>query len=152
MICFSKTLNATVVLQYVSVPRGHLPGQYREGSARGQKRAGLDLAQKWPSCVGLSIRNGSLLKGRVSRSQDAVLAQRLPRPTGEQSPRQSAAQTSRSPNAHTRPSVRAGMCACASARVRMRARNRARVRARKALPARLRNPVQRSAKTGGNRN
>ena len=62
LICFSKQLNATVVLQYVSVPRGHLPGQYREKSARGQKRAGLDLDQKWPSCVGLSIRNGSLLK------------------------------------------------------------------------------------------
>ena len=70
LICFSKTLNATVVLQYVSVPRGHLPGQYREGSARGQKRAGLDLAQKWPSCVRLSIRNGSLLKGGSRRGSE----------------------------------------------------------------------------------
>jgi hypothetical protein len=59
-----------VVLQYVSVPRGHLPGQYREGSARGQKRAELDLAQKWPSCVGLSIRNGSLLKGGSRRGSE----------------------------------------------------------------------------------
>ena len=59
-----------MVLQYVSVPRGHLPGQYREGSARGQKRAGLDLAQKLPSCVRLSIRNGSLLKGGARRGSE----------------------------------------------------------------------------------
>ena len=35
----------------VSVPRGHIPDHNQEGSGRGQKRAGLDLAQKLPSCV-----------------------------------------------------------------------------------------------------
>ena len=63
-------LNGTVVLQYVSVPRRHIPGQYQEGSARGEKMAGLDLTQKWPSCVGLSTRNGSLLKGGSRRGSE----------------------------------------------------------------------------------
>ena len=59
-----------MVLQYVSVPSGHIPGQYQEGSGRGQKRAGLDLAQKLPSCEGLSTRNGSLLKGGSRRGSE----------------------------------------------------------------------------------
>ena len=54
----------------VSVPTGHITGQYQEGSGRGQKRAGLDLAQKWPSCVRLSIRNESLLKGGARRGSE----------------------------------------------------------------------------------
>ena len=44
--------------------------QYQEGTGRGQNRAGLDQAQKWPSCVGLSIRNGSLLKGGSRRGSE----------------------------------------------------------------------------------
>ena len=32
--------------------------------------AGLDLAQKWPSCVRLSIRNDSLLKGGSKRGSE----------------------------------------------------------------------------------
>ena len=39
-VCFVRILNGTEVLQYVSVPRGHIPGQSQEGSGRGQKRAG----------------------------------------------------------------------------------------------------------------
>ena len=35
-----RILNGTVVLQYVSVPRGHIPDHKQEGSRRGQKRAG----------------------------------------------------------------------------------------------------------------
>ena len=63
-------LHGTVVLQYGSVPRGHIPSQYQEGSGRGQKGARLDLAQKLPSCVGLSARNGSLLKGGSRRGSE----------------------------------------------------------------------------------
>ena len=59
-----------MVLQYVSVPRRHIPGQYQEGSGRGEKRAGLDLDQKLPSCVGLSTRNGSLLKRGSRRGSE----------------------------------------------------------------------------------
>ena len=59
-----------MVLQYVSFPRGHIPGQYQEGSGRGQKRAGLDLAQKLLSCVGPSTRNGSLLNGGSRRGSE----------------------------------------------------------------------------------
>ena len=59
-----------MVLQYVSVPRRPIPGPYQERSGRGEKRAGLDLAQKLPSCVGLSTRNGSLLKGGSRRGSE----------------------------------------------------------------------------------
>ena len=62
--------DGTVVVQYVSVPRGHIPSQYQERSGRGQKGAGLDLAQKLPSCVGLPIRNWSLLKGGSRRGSE----------------------------------------------------------------------------------
>ena len=75
-VCFVRILNGTVVLQYVSVPRGHIPSQYQERSGRGQKGAGLDLAQKWPSCVGLSTRNGSLLKGGSRRGSEEGLKER----------------------------------------------------------------------------
>ena len=70
-LCFVRILNGTVVLQYVAVPRGHIPDQYQEGSGRGQKRAGLDLlAQKLPSCVGPSTRNGSLLNEGSRRGSE----------------------------------------------------------------------------------
>ena len=59
-----------MVLQDVLVPKRHIPGQYQEGSGRGEKTAGLDLAQKLPSCVGLSTRNGSLLKGGSRRGSE----------------------------------------------------------------------------------
>ena len=62
-VCFVRILNGAGVLQYVSVPRGDIPGQYQQRSGRGQKRARLDVAQKWPSCVRLSTRKGSLLRG-----------------------------------------------------------------------------------------
>ena len=69
-VCCVRILNGAWVLQYVSVPTGHITDQYQEGSGRGQKRAGLDLAQKLPSCVRLSIRNGSLLKGGSRRGSE----------------------------------------------------------------------------------
>ena len=51
--------------------------RFRGGTSRvspkrglGEVKRGLDLAKKWPSCVRLSIRNDSLLKGGSKRGSE----------------------------------------------------------------------------------